>query len=180
MSGHPSCFSVLLSPRSRVISDAFPRHMLHFTFPICLKKKEKNMTNDHDCSRDRSMAQSDEVRLSGTPAPWCFFRESVLVLESLEQGLRRTQREEAKSRACMLGHKNPQTRRQALFDVLQSNEHVMHIALVLRAPLTDSCSIALSLHTFAHRPRGQSLSSSASTVPSIDDYFEHNVWNLVL
>ena len=25
-----------------------------------------------------------------------------------------------------------------------------------------------------------SLSSSASTVPSIDDYFEHNVWNLVL
>ena len=25
-----------------------------------------------------------------------------------------------------------------------------------------------------------SLSSSASTVPSIDDYFEHNVWNPVL
>ena len=25
-----------------------------------------------------------------------------------------------------------------------------------------------------------SLSSSVSTVPSIDDYFEHNVWNLAL
>ena len=27
---------------------------------------------------------------------------------------------------------------------------------------------------------GETLSSSASTIPSIGDYFEHNMWNLLL